>query len=120
MLTPDVFELAAQPSVMLAALQGKTKFNYLQGRKAEDVVLAALSAAKSGVYHAPTIKVPGEDPIPYSNRGTYIQVIELLPSGPSGRNVFPPGVTASGPHSRDQVNLSRAWLYKPMHLPKGS
>jgi len=61
--------------------------------------------------------VPGEVPIPYSNRGTYIQVVELLPDGPIGRNVLPPGVAQTGPHSRDQVPLSRAWTFKPMHRP---
>jgi acyl-homoserine lactone acylase PvdQ len=113
----------AQPSAMLAALQGRTKFNYLQGRKAEAVVKKALQAAvdkeatSEDRYLAGQIRIPDEPSIPYSNRGTYIQVIELLTTGPSGRNVLPPGEAASGTHSRDQVPLSRAWVFKPMHRP---
>ncbi|HWD38958.1 MAG TPA: penicillin acylase family protein [Fimbriimonas sp.] len=120
------FEQAAQPSVMLAALEGRTKFNYLHGRKAADVCRTALLNAIHGSYSANgvpkryvpgQIRVPGESAIPYSNRGTYIQVVELLPDGPLGRNVLPPGVAETGPHSRDQVPLSRAWVYKPMLRP---
>jgi len=120
-MAPQYLDQALQPSVMLAALQGKTKFDYLHGRKASDVVLAALTSAYKSVggagYHAPSINVPGEDPIPYSNRGTYIQIVEMLLDGPKGRNVLPPGVAESGPHSKDQADLSRAWVYKPMHRP---
>jgi penicillin amidase len=113
----------AQPSVMLAALQGHTHFDYLQGRKATDIVRAALKLAiddeKSAhsTFQASQIRIPDEAPVPYANRGTYIQVIEMLEDGPLGRNVMPPGVAASGPHSRDQVPLSRAWIYKPMLRP---
>jgi penicillin amidase len=120
-MAPQYFETAAQPSVMLVALEGRTKFNYLQGRKPEAVVLAAMKAAfdslPSGRYRASGIPVPGETPIPYSNRGTYIQVVELPREGPSGRNVLPPGVAEWGNHSLDQVPLARAWVYKPMHQP---
>ncbi len=116
-IAPSYFQLVGQPSVMLRALQGKTKINYLAGRKASDVVSAALAKVNSGGrYGAPSIAVPGEPPIPYFNRGTYIQVVELLPDGPSGRNVLPPGIAETGEHSLDQVPLSRAWVYKPMHF----
>jgi acyl-homoserine lactone acylase PvdQ len=110
----------AQPSVMLAALQGRTKFNYLHGRTASQVVHEALKAAIAqvhGTYMPSQIPVPNEPPIPYANRGTYIQVVELLADGPLGRNVLPPGVAAEGSHSRDQAPLSRAWVYKPMPRP---
>ncbi len=109
----------AQPSVMLAALQGRTHFDYLYGRKAGDLVRDALKAAVGKVggagYVPGQISLPDEVSIPYSNRGTYIQVVELLADGPLGRNVLPPGVAASGVHSRDQVPLSRAWVFKPMN-----
>lgn len=125
-IAPEYFSLIAQPSVMLAALDRRTKFDYLQGRDRDRVVRDALVAAWKDVkagpegparYKAPGIRIPGQDPIPYSNRGTYIQVVEMLPDGPSGRSVLPPGVAESGPHSLDQVPLSRAWLYKAMHRP---
>ncbi len=114
-IAPAYFQQIGQPSVMLRALLGKTKVNYLAGRKAADVVKAALAKVTfPNRYNAPGIPVPGEPQIPYSNRGTYIQIVELLRDGPSGRNVLPPGVAESGEHSLDQVPLSRAWIYKPM------
>ena len=120
-MAPEYFNQALQPSVMLAALQGKTKFDYLHGHKAIELVKAALVAAAADTHDAPyqasTINVPGEPPIPYGNRGTYIQIVEMLLDGPKGRNVLPPGVAATGPHSKDQAPLSRAWTYKPMNRP---
>jgi len=121
-VTADNFNLVMQPSVMLQALEGKTRIDYLHGRKAVDVVRAALDSAEkrlaasgaSDRYAAPGISVPGQPPIPYSNRGSYIQIVELLKDGPQGRNIVTPGVSEVGPHSLDQVPLARAWLYKPM------
>lgn len=126
-LMPSVFRLAAQPSVMLAALQGTTSVKYLKERTAEDVVRAAFGKAASALearlgsdpglwgFVPGGIPVPGEAPIPYGNRGTYIQLVELR-TVPRGRSVLPPGVAESGPHSKDQVPLSRAWTFKPMRV----
>lgn len=124
MMTADNFKLAIQPSVMLAALEGKTKFPYLGKRTAPEIAKDAAdkAAAKLGIdeaawrYAAPGIRVTGQPPIPYSDRGTYIQIVELL-SKPLGRSVLPPGVSETGDHSQDQVSLSRAWTFKPMLLP---
>ncbi|MCC7231040.1 MAG: penicillin acylase family protein [Fimbriimonadaceae bacterium] len=118
-ISPDNFRLVGQPSVMLAALSGKTKVNYLQGRSANNVVRTAIEKASARLdakerYSAPPIPVPGQSPIPYSNRGSYIQVVELLKDGPWGRNVVTPGVSESGDHSLDQAPLARAWTFKPM------
>jgi penicillin amidase len=129
-MSPDIFRVVAQPSLLLNALEGKTAYDYLQGRKKEEVLVSAFKAAvadlktKRGAdpalwrYSAPGISVPGEAPIPYSNRGAYIQIVEVR-TVPRGRNVLPPGVAESGPHSLDQVPLARAWLYKPMHIRPG-
>lgn len=118
-VSPDNFRLVAQPTAMLRALEGKTKVNYLAGRSPSAIVRAALAtatgrAASAPRYTAPPIQVPGQSPIPYSNRGSYIQVVELMKAGIQGRNVVTPGVSESGPHSMDQVNLARAWMYKAM------
>ncbi len=118
-VSPENFRLVAQPSVMLRALEGKTKVNYLNGRSSSAVLRASLTKAAERLapaprYTAPPIQVTGQSPIPYSNRGSYIQVVELMKSGIQGRNVVTPGVAESGPHSLDQVNLARAWMYKPM------
>lgn len=124
-LTPDLFKTALQPSLMLRALQGKTKVDYLAGRTSAQVVQAAFQKAFDRLVQEsgpdPTrwsfvpsgISVPGLSAVPYGNRGTYIQIIELW-KAPAGRNVLPPGVAESGPHSADQEPLSRAWTYKRM------
>ena len=118
----DNFNLIAQPDVMIKALRKETKFDYLGDRSAQDVISAALNRAKqavgSNVFAPGTIPVPAEGgltPIPYSNRGTYIQVIELG-SKPNGRNVVTPGVATKGPHSFDQVDLARNFTFKPMTI----
>jgi penicillin amidase len=129
-MAPDFFRLAAQPSTMLRALSGKTKVNYLGSRTAAQVVQAAfqdavktLSASKGPDvslwrYRTGGIGVPGEPRIPYSNRGSFIQLVELLGT-PSGRDVLTPGVAESGSHSKDQVPLARSWTYKRMSWGEG-
>ena len=120
----DNFRQAAQPSVMLAALQKRTKVNYLGNRTASQVVEAAIGKAGEKLagqygrdlglwrYSPGVIRWGDEPPVPYSNRGTMIQVIDLATM--SGRNIVPPGVSESGPHAFDQAPLARAWVLKPM------
>lgn len=116
----DNFALVAQPDVMARALRKETKFDYLGERKAEDVVKTALERAQKAtldmVFVPSTIPVPassGLAPVPYRDRGTYLQIIELG-SKPSGRNVVTPGVATIGAHSADQVELARKFSFKPM------
>lgn len=119
-VSPEYFRLVLQPTVMVNALRRKTRIDYLGKRTADQVLLAALERAASGPiepYHPGSIPVPGGKAIPYINRGTYIQVVELLAAGIIGRNVVTPGVAESGPHAMDQVDLARAWNYKPMNRP---
>lgn len=127
-ISMDNFRLAAQPSVMLAALEGRTKVKYLAGKTVASVIEAALLKAAGRLYansqtvndwsFAPGgIEVKGQPSIPYSNRGTMIQIVELFAT-PRGRNIVSPGVAESGPHSQDQVPLARAWLYKSMRQLK--
>lgn len=127
MVQPDLFSQAVQPSLILNALEGKTKYNFLANKKASDIVIAALKRSVDALAKArtenmltwtfapSTIAYAGEAPVPYRDRGTYIQVIEMG-ANPFGRNVLPPGVAETGPHSRDQVPLSRAWTFKPMKI----
>lgn len=116
LVSPDNFEQALQPDLILAALEGRTKVDYLAGRKPAEVVAAALARVPADVtpYRSGRIPVPGGTPIPYSNRGTFIELIELSKSGPSGRDNLPPGESEHGPHSTDQPELARSWTYKPM------
>lgn len=121
-LDPQLFAVAAGPSVMLAALEKRTKVDYLQGRSAESVAKAAWSKALSRLGDDPSkwplegdvIALPDRQGIPYNNRGTYIQILQMGPWGAYGRNVLPPGEAESGPHSFDQVTMAAAWLYKAM------
>lgn len=118
-LDPGLYNQAVQPSVVLRALQGKTKFDYLAGAKAEQLAKEAIELAKAkrkpyARLSANAIRY-GKVTVPYSNRGSYIQLIEL-DTAVRGRNVLPPGVAETGEHSMDQVDLSRAWAYKPMTL----
>ena len=116
LVSPDNFRTALQPDLVLAALEGRTKVDYLAGRKGEDVVAAALARvpADPPPYHSGRIPVPGGESIPYSNRGTYIEIVELLKEGPRGVANLPPGVAERGPHAADQAGLARTWTYRPM------
>jgi penicillin amidase len=120
-LDPNLFQQAAGPTVMLAALEKRTKVDYLQGRTADQLakaawerVVAKLGDATSINFAADGINVLAEPPIPYSNRGSYIQILQMGPWGALGRNIISPGEAQFGAHSKDQVPLARAWLYKPM------
>jgi penicillin amidase len=123
LLDPSLFAQAVQPSLMMKALQGKTKFDWLAGRSADDHLRAAFAAAvatlsKNGdvslwAYRPGGIGVPGQKPIPYSNRGTYIQITELLRT-PVARSVASPGIAEEGEHAADQADLARAWTFKQM------
>jgi penicillin amidase len=104
-----------QPTTLLNALEGRTKVDYRAGRTTTDLVVTALEAAAKGEAFRPgAIAVPGEPPIPYSERGTFIQIVEMLADGPYGRSVLPPGNAERGPHRLDQAPLARAWTFKPM------
>jgi penicillin amidase len=124
-IQPAIFEQVIQPAMIKKALAGKTKYDFLNGRKMNDVLATALKGAMSTLasslgddpsawsFRPGSINVRGQKPIPYINRGTYIQIIELSPN-PVGRSVASPGVSESGPHASDQADLARAWIYKPM------
>ena len=116
LVSPENFRTALQPDLILAALEGRTKVDYLSGRKPADVVAAALARVPESAppYLSGRIPVPGGEPIPYSNRGTYIEIIELFKDAPCGVANLPPGNAERGPHASDQAELARAWRYRPM------
>ncbi|MDQ2986027.1 MAG: penicillin acylase family protein [Armatimonadota bacterium] len=131
MLNPSVFFLATQASVTLKALRGETAIDYLAGRSKEEVVQTAFAKAveslKSSMgdnistWHAApdTIKWQGLSQVPYSNRGTYIQIVERWPTGLSGKYMAPPGSSedTQSPHYSDQVIKAASWTYLPMQFP---
>jgi hypothetical protein len=103
---------------MLRALRRETSYDYLQGRTASQVVSAALekavAVAGESVFVPATLPVPLDTkPVPWRNRGTYIQLVEV---GKSGQNVVTPGVATTGSHSADQADLARLFRFKPMVL----
>ncbi len=57
---------------------------------------------------------------PFKDRGTYNQVVSLLPGGPVGENVVAPGQSGDvrSPHFTDQLGLYATWRYKPMRLTR--
>ncbi len=114
--SPENFALVAQPDVMLRALRGETKFNYLQGRTASQVIQTAMdravAATGDNIFLPATLPVPPDTkPIPWRNRGTYIQIVEV---GKSAQNVVTPGVATTGAHAADQAELARVFGFKPM------
>jgi len=108
------FRLVAQPSVILRALTGRTKVDYRGGRDVPAMATKALAEQEFRPYQSGRIPSPDQIPVPYSNRGTYIQLVQLGPSGVTGRNVAPPGIRESGEHAADQANLARTWTYRRM------
>lgn len=125
-LSPATFRTVTQIHVLLEALEGKTKVRYLGTRSADEVIGAALDRAverlkskepnPSDWYFKPgSINIPNQAPVPYSDRGTYIQLITLPANGTVfGRSVASPGMAEVGPHAFDQVPLARAFTFKPI------
>lgn len=131
--SPDLFRLAIQPSYIYYALLGSRapvprQFDYFNGKRPEEVLTIALADALTQLkrtygegisqwrYKAPRMswgeRLAG---VPYTDRGSYIQVIEL--GDPVvGENVLPPGQSEnpSSPHFSDQRDLASWWMFKPM------
>lgn len=118
------FSLIVQPYAIERALIGESKFNYLQNREFSEVLSAAGTKAWDTLITAnpdpgswasgtSSLIAPGQARIAYSNRGTFIQIVEMA-STPVGRSVLTPGNAQFGPHSADQIHLAREWRFKPM------
>ncbi|MDI9641379.1 penicillin acylase family protein [Kamptonema cortianum] len=121
----NLFTQILQPHTILEALDGKTKINYLSEKSQKEHLLAAFDNAVASLeqrfgtqpsawgYVPGTIPVASGEPIPYNNRGTYIQITELG-EWAFARSVASPGVSESGEHSNSQAPLAREWRFKPM------
>jgi penicillin amidase len=126
-LSPQLFYTAVQPTVVWNALRGRTRMDYLKGRKQSDVLWTAFQKAVSNLeqergsdpatwtYSASGIYGQKLPRILYDNRGTYLQIVELWQT-PRGRYVAPPGVSENprSPHYSDQHALSANWALTPM------
>jgi penicillin amidase len=126
-LAPDLFHTVLQPTVIWNALRGVTQLDYLDGRRRSEVLWSSFLKAIARLensrgadvtlwrYSAPKINFSGMKPVLYSDRGTYIQIVEMWDS-PRGRFVAPPGVSEDpeSPHSADQRDLAATWAFYPM------
>lgn len=132
-LDRNLFNLAIQPSLILYTLQGKKAtvprlHDFFNGKVWDQVVLEALREALQSLkrkhgdemsrwrYHVPRMRLAPLPDVPYSNRGTYIQVVELSSPDIQGENVLPPGQSEhpDSPHYSDQRDLASWWMFKPM------
>lgn len=121
----DLFARILQPHVILEALDGKSRVLPLSAFQRDERLVTAFSAAVASLRRefgpvgprwslTPSSMPAPEGPrIPFSERGTYIQITELG-DWPSARAVASPGVAETGRHSGDQADLARSWRYKPL------
>lgn len=117
------FDRVLQPAVLRRALDGQVRFRPwgrepMGNRMAEafDQALAKQQAAGFARWNAGLR--PGTMPspaglIPYNDRGTFIQVVEML-NPPRARSVSSPGVSEEGEHVGSQAMLAASWTYKPV------
>ena len=136
-LDKDLFNNITQPSLILHVLEGKkasmpVRTDFLNGKSVTQIQLEALQtalqnlAAKRGPTPAlwghiqPTINFRPLPPIPSSNRGTYIQVVELSKPIIRSVSILPPGQSEDpkSPHFGDQREMAGYWKFKPMLYTK--
>jgi len=105
-------------------------YDMMKGRSRDEVILDCLADAlktlstKHGPnmstwrYTAPRINIPPLPSIPYDDRGSYIQVIQLSKPFIVGENVLPPGQSENpkSPHFSNQRDLAGWWMFKPMKM----
>ncbi|MCU0315488.1 MAG: penicillin acylase family protein [Fimbriimonadaceae bacterium] len=121
-LTNDgLFRQAIQPSLILNALESQTEIDWLDGQNRLVVVREAFAEVERGFASTPMDRwgLPartitfGTLTIPFSDRGTYLQVTDWG-RVPHSVNVVIPGNAESGPHAFDQVGLGAEFRLKPM------
>jgi len=128
------------PTLMLRAIQGKQaavplRRDYLNGKPARTVMLAALEKACATLRerYGPEVghwrytqewieALRPLPPIPRTDRGTYILIVELCRPEVIGESILPPGQSEDprSPHYGDQRELAGYWRFKPMWFdPRG-
>lgn len=118
-VAPGALDTVAQADVIRRALARQTHFDYLAGRTPDQIADAALKRALNRLggdtstwrFSVGAISIPGVDPIPYNNRGTYLQWVDF--GTRRAASVLAPGNAEFGAHSRDQVEFARHWRLKP-------
>jgi len=129
----ELFNTALQPSFILHVLRGKAspvpvQFNYLNGKTPAQVMAQALNKAVDKLikergtaistwrYSRGWINFSPLPPIPSTDRGTYIQIVECTQPRVQGVNILPPGQSerTNSPHFSDQRELAGWFFFKPM------
>lgn len=116
LLNQSTFDTVLQPTVIDRALHFKTEFPYANRAELAKVLADAKAAAMAvqTPFAASEMTYGNGGVMPYTNRGSYIQIVELMASGNwFARSIIPPGEAESGPHQFDQLPLAAAWRYKP-------
>lgn len=127
MISPEIFRIALQPTLIWNALYGKTKIRYLGDRKREEVIQIAFDKALETLrrtkgeevsawkYRAPRVQWENLPELLYDERATYLQIVELWDT-PRGRFVAPPGVSedSTSKHFQDQIPVAASWSFCPM------
>ncbi len=127
------FRQVTQPSYIYRALVGGPNsigkgLDYFGGRTRDQVVIAALEKTVTELtgkygpdlyavpYRAGRMSLAPLPDVPYNNRGTFIQIVEMSAAGPRGISVLCPGQSEDplSKHYSDQRDLSSWWIYKPM------
>lgn len=128
-----LFNTALQPSFILHVLRGKASpvpvlYNYLNGKAPAQVMAQALNKAVNKLakergpeistwrYSRGWINFSPLPPIPSTDRGTYIQIVECTKPRVQGVNILPPGQSerTNSPHFGDQRELAGWFFFKPM------
>jgi penicillin amidase len=131
--TRNLFTQLIQPSFMLHALDGANSAlppsrDYFNGRTKDQVVVDALAKAIGEMssrrgpqmnlwgYSAGEINFRPLAGIPRTDRGTYIQAIEMSRPAIRAVSILPPGQSEDprSPHFQDQREMAGYWRFKQM------
>lgn len=111
------FSTVIQPSTMMRAIRGRSALGItvtadMLRKSVADAMAAPAGPTQRGALYT------GQPfgPVPYGNRGTYIQVVSLGAGSVRGMTVLGPGNAESGAHSADQVPLVARWRLKPSYV----
>ncbi|MBI3698117.1 MAG: penicillin acylase family protein [Acidobacteria bacterium] len=128
------FDRVLQPSAILHILEGADSgvpLNYdaLHGKKPGEAITQAMVLTIAEMqkkepnpyrwgYRQSSIDFKPLPPIPSTNRGTYIQIVELARPQFRAVSILPPGQSEdpASPHFGDQRELAGYWKFKPMRL----
>lgn len=128
------FDRLLQPSAILHVVEGADSgvplaYDALRGKKPEEAVVQAMHLTITEMqkkesnpyrwgYRQPAIDFRPLPAIPSTNRGTYIQIVELAQPQFRAINILPPGQSEdpASPHFGDQRELAGYWKFKPMLL----